>query len=70
MAAVSKDDEHNEFRGGTTSYKTADGTVVFLTQAKSYSHWVPVFTNYSQLEFECIIQLQDKSSSAKKSDNS
>ena len=70
MAAVSKDDEHNEFCGGTTSYKTADGTVVFLTQAKSYYHWGPAFTNYSQLEFECIIQLQDKSSSAKKSDNS
>ncbi len=36
MAAVSKDDEHKEFGEGTTSYKTADGTVVFLTQAKSY----------------------------------
>ena len=65
MAAVSKDDEHNEFCGGTTSYKTADGTVVFLTQAESYYHQGPAFTNYSQLEFECIIQLQDKSSSAK-----
>jgi hypothetical protein len=32
--------------------------------------WGPAFTNYSQLEFECIIQLQDKSSSAKESDNS
>jgi hypothetical protein len=70
MAAVSKDDEHNEFCGGTNSYKTADGTVVFLTQAKSYYHRGPAFTNYSQLEFECIIQLQDKSSSAKKSDKS
>jgi hypothetical protein len=26
------------FGGGTTSYKTADGTVVFLTQAESYYH--------------------------------
>ncbi len=34
MAAVSKDDKHNEFCGGTTSYKTADGTVVFFIQAK------------------------------------
>jgi hypothetical protein len=65
MEAVSKDDEHNEFCGGTTSYKTADGTVVFLTHAKSYYHWGPEFANYSQLEFECIIQLQDKSSLAK-----
>jgi hypothetical protein len=65
MAAVSKDDEHNEFCGGTTSYKTADGTVVFLTQAKSYYHRDPAFANYSHLEFECIIQLQDKTSSAK-----
>jgi hypothetical protein len=65
MAAVSKDDEHNEFCGGTTSYKTADGTVVFLTQVESYYHQGPAFTNYSQLEFECIIQLHDKSSSVK-----
>ena len=70
MAAVSKDDEHNEFCGGTTSYKTADGTVVFLTQAESYYHRGPALTNYSQLEFKCIIQIQDKSSSAKKSDDS
>jgi hypothetical protein len=70
MVAVSKNDEHNEFCGGTTSYKTADGTVVFLTQAKSYYHWGLAFASYSQLEFECIIQLQNKSSSAKKSDDS
>jgi hypothetical protein len=70
MAAVSKDDEHNDFCRGTTSHKTADGTVVFLTQAESYYHRSPAFANYSQLEFECIIQLQDKSSLAKKSDNS
>jgi hypothetical protein len=65
MAAVSKGDEHNEFCGGTTSYKKADATVVFLTQAESYYHRGPAFTNYSRMEFECIIQLQDKSSSAK-----
>jgi hypothetical protein len=51
-------------------YKTADGTVVFLTQAKSYYHRGPAFAHYSQSEFECIIQLQDKSSLAKKSDDS
>jgi hypothetical protein len=33
MAAVAKDDEHNETCGGTNSYKTAEGQVVFLTQA-------------------------------------
>ncbi len=65
MAAVTKDDEHDAFCGGSTSYKTADGTVVFLTQAESYYHRGPAFANYSQLEFECIIQLQDKSSLAK-----
>jgi hypothetical protein len=69
MAAVSKDDEHNEFCGGTTSYKTTDGTVLFLTQAESYYHRGPVFASYSQLEFECIIQLQDKPSLAKKTGN-
>ncbi len=53
MVAVSKDDEHNEFCGGTTFYKTADGTVVFLTEAESYYHRDPAFANYSQLEFEC-----------------
>jgi hypothetical protein len=47
MVAVSKDDDHNEFCGGTTSYKTADGTVIFLTQAKSYYHQGPAFANYS-----------------------
>jgi hypothetical protein len=63
MAAVSKDEDHNESCGGTTSYKTDDGTVVFLTQAESYHHRGPAFANYSQLEFECIVQLQPKTSS-------
>jgi hypothetical protein len=31
MAAVSKDDEHSTICRGTTSYKTTEGTVVFLT---------------------------------------
>jgi hypothetical protein len=35
MEAVWKDDDHNEFCGGTNSYKTKDGKVVFLTQAES-----------------------------------
>jgi hypothetical protein len=52
MEAVSKDDKHNEFCKGTTSYKTAGGTVVFLTQAKSYYHQGPALANYSQLESE------------------
>ncbi len=34
--------------------------VVFLTQAESYHHHGPAFAHYSQLEFECIIQLQEK----------
>jgi hypothetical protein len=68
MAAISKDDEHDEFCGGTTSYKTADGTVVLLTP-KSYYHWAPAFLNYSQVEFECIIYFQDKSSLETNSDN-
>jgi hypothetical protein len=38
MAVVSKDDEHNEICGGTTSFKTAESSVVFLTQAESYYH--------------------------------
>jgi hypothetical protein len=33
------------------SYKTTDGKVVFLTQAKSYHHRGPAFAQYSQLEF-------------------
>ena len=60
IKAVWKDDNHDEFCGGTNSYKTSDVKVVFLTQAKSYHHSSPAFTNYSQLEFECIVQLQDK----------
>ncbi len=38
MEAVWKDDDHNEFCGGTNSYKTTDGKVVLLTQAESYHH--------------------------------
>ncbi len=60
MEAVWKDDDHNEFCGGANSSKTTDGKVVFLTQAESYHHRGPAFAHYSQLEFECIIQLQEK----------
>ncbi len=31
-----------------------------LTQAESYHHHGPAFAHYSQLEFECIFQLQEK----------
>ncbi len=37
-----------------------DGKVLFLTQVESYHHRGPAFAHYSQLEFECIIQLQEK----------
>ena len=65
MAAFSKDDEHNETCGGTNSYKTPEGKVVFLTQVELYCHCGPVFANYSQLEFESIVQLQDKATPLK-----
>ncbi len=60
IEAVWKDDDHDELCGGANSYKTTDGKVVFLTQAESCHHHGPVFACYSQLEFECIIQLQEK----------
>ncbi len=69
MAAVSKDDEHNDTYGGTNSYKTAEDQVVFLTQAESYYHHVTAFANYSQLEFESIVQLQDRATSSKNTKN-
>ncbi len=69
MAAVSKDDEHSTICRGTTSYKTTEGTVVFLTQAESYYQRGLAFANYSQIEFECIVQLQVKSTSEKNVDN-
>jgi hypothetical protein len=69
MAAVAKDDEHNETCGGTNSYKTAAGQVVFLTQAESYCHRGPAFADYSQSEFESIVQLQDRSTSSKNTKN-
>jgi len=69
MAAFPKDDEHNETCGGTNSYKTPEGTVVFLTQAESYCHCGPVFVNYSQLEIESIVQLQDKATPSKNTKN-
>ncbi len=59
MEAVWKEDDHDEVCGGTNSYKTTDGKVVFLTQTESYHHRGPAFALYSQLEFECIIQFQE-----------
>jgi hypothetical protein len=59
MEAVWKDDDHGEFCGGTNSFITMDGKVVFLTQAESYHHRSPAFAHYFQLEFECIVQLQE-----------
>jgi hypothetical protein len=60
MEAIWKDDDHDEVCGGANSYKTTDGKVVFLTQAESYHHRGPAFAHYSQLEFKCIVQLQEK----------
>ncbi len=60
MEAVWKDDDQDEVCGGTNSYKTTDGKVVFLIKAESYHHHGPAFAHYSQLEFEGIIQLQEK----------
>ncbi len=60
MDTVWKDDDHNDFWGGANSYKTTDGKVVFLTQAELYHHCGTAFAHYSQLEFECIVQLQEK----------
>ncbi len=60
MEAVWKDYDHNEVFGGANSYKTTDGKVVFLTQAESYHHCGLAFAHYSQLEFECIVQRQEK----------
>jgi hypothetical protein len=60
MEAVWKDDDQDEFFWGENSYKTMDGKVVFLTQAESYHHRGLAFANYSQFEFECIVQLQEK----------
>jgi hypothetical protein len=68
MEAVWKDDDHNEFCGGANSYKTTDGKVVFLTEAESYHHCGPAFAHYSQLEFECIVQLQEKLQRQKKAE--
>ncbi len=60
MEAIWKDDDHDEFFGGANSYQTTDGKIVFLTQAKLYHHRGLAFAHYSQLEFECIVQLQEK----------
>ena len=64
-----QDNEHNETCGGTNSYKTPEGKVVFLTQAESYYHCGHVFADYSQLEFESIVQLQDKATPSKNTKN-
>ncbi len=67
MDAVWKDDDHDEFCGGANSYKTAEGKVVFLTQAELYYHRGPAFAHHSQSEFECIVQLQEKNPTSGKS---
>ena len=69
MAAVEKDDKNNETYGGTNSYTTAEDQIVFLTQAESYCHRGPAFEHYSQLEFESIVQLQDKATPSKNTKN-
>jgi hypothetical protein len=58
--AVWKDDDHDEVCGGANSYKLTDGKVVFLTQAESYHHRGLAFAYHSQLEFEGIVQFQEK----------
>jgi hypothetical protein len=68
MEAVWKDDDHDEFCGGANSYKTMDGKVVLLTQAESYHNCGPAFAHYSQMEFECIVQLQEKVQLQKKAE--
>ncbi len=68
MEAIWKDDDHDEFCGGANSYKTTDGKVVFLTQAESYHHCGPAFAHYFKLEFECIVQLQEKAQLQEKSE--
>jgi hypothetical protein len=60
VEAVWKDDDHNEVCGGTNSHKTTNVKVVFITQAESYHHCGPAFGHYFQLEFECIVQHQEK----------
>ncbi len=70
MEAVWKDDDHDEFCGGANSYNTTGGKVVFLTQAESHHHRGPAIAHYSQLEFECIIQLQEKVQHQEKAESS
>ena len=69
MAAVAKYDEHNKTCDETNSYKTAEGQVVFLTQAESYCHCGPAFIEYSWLEIESTVQLQEKTTSSKNTKN-
>jgi hypothetical protein len=40
-----------------------------LTQAESYCHRGPAFADYSQLEFESIVQFQDRAASSKNTKN-
>jgi hypothetical protein len=68
MEAVWKDNDHNEFCGGANSYKIMNCKIIFLTQVESYHHPGPGFAHYSQLEFECIVQLQEKVQLQKKAE--
>ena len=48
-----------EEKSGATLYKVED-KCIFLTQAESYINRGEHFKNYSQLEFECIVELERK----------
>ncbi len=61
LAAADNNESRGETRGGTTSYKVKDtGKVLFLTQSVSYANRGDNFKYYSQLEFECIVELVEK----------
>jgi hypothetical protein len=51
-----------ESMGGTAIYKIKDDTnrVVLLSLSKSYNNRGPNFIDYSQMEFECIVEIKAK----------
>ena len=59
--AVEGKENGAESCGGTATYKIkGSGKIVFLSQCDSYVHRGPHFEFFSQLEFECIVELIEK----------
>ena len=65
LEANENDPNTNSIKTGATLYKV-DDKCIFLTQAESYANRGNLFKHFTQLEFECVIELIPKEKKQKK----